>query len=57
MPSRAIRGVAAGDVLATIISGLELLQATSNVASSVPLFSAIVGSALGLARTIEVRGP
>ncbi|KAI0749236.1 hypothetical protein C8Q80DRAFT_1101509 [Daedaleopsis nitida] len=42
-----------GDVLANVISGLEVLEAASTVVANVPFFGSIVSGALGLAKTIE----
>ncbi|EJF58589.1 hypothetical protein DICSQDRAFT_66645 [Dichomitus squalens LYAD-421 SS1] len=56
MSSRSVRRSVSGDVLSALISGLEVLQAASNVVANVPLLNGIVSSALGLARTIEAIG-
>ena len=56
MPSlRLSRRSASGDVLATLVSALEVLQEASSAIATVPFLGSIVGAALGIARTVEVR--
>lgn len=56
MPSlRLLRQTSPSDVLATVISGLEVLKETSNAIAAVPLMGDIFGIALGIAKTVEVR--
>ncbi|OJT14993.1 hypothetical protein TRAPUB_8436 [Trametes pubescens] len=58
MPSlRLLRQTSPSDVLATVISGLEVLKETSNAIAAVPLMGDIFGIALGIAKTVErIRG-
>lgn len=56
MPSlRLLRQTSPSDVLATVISGLEVLKETSHAIAVIPLMGDVIGIALGIAKTMEVR--
>lgn len=56
MPSlRLLRQTSPSDVLATVISGLEVLKETSHAIAVIPLMGDVIGIALGIAKTVEVR--